>query len=189
MSTRGWTLLLLAVAVTSCVETQTPLALSPAYVLTTVNGSPLPFVVDSFRGQGVNRDFRIVGRSITFLSADSAQYEQASDIVEPLPGDTSKMLASSCFGVRTVFAAYRSFLVLTVDSNVFHPPAPVAVRYDTLRAVGDTLVFQLVDSNRVLRLAYAPGQSSPAVCAPFRASATQRLRLSARSGRSLGAVR
>lgn len=145
--------------------------LSPEYVLTAVNGSPLPFVVDSVRGQGGNRDYRIVERSITILSADSAQYEQASDIVEPLPGDTSHVLYASCFGMKTVYAAYRSFLVITIDSNIFHPPTPVAIRYDTLRAFGDTLVYQLVESNRVLLLAFVPGRPLTPVCAPFVARA------------------
>jgi hypothetical protein len=160
--------------------------LSPEYVLTTVNGSQLPYVVDSVRSQGGNRDFRIVGRSIQFLSADSAQYEQASDIVEPLPGGTSNLLEAGCFGVKTVYVAYRSFLVITIDSNIFHPPAPVPIRYDTLRAFGDTLVYQLVESSRVLRLAFVPGRPSTPVCAPFTAPPNQRMNLSVRGGRLVG---
>ena len=164
---RCWAALLLVIPAASCVETQAPLALGPEYLLTTVNGSPLPFVVDSVRSQGGNFDYRIVGRSIKFLSADSAQYEEASDLVEPLPDGTFNLLAAGCFGVRTVYVAYRSFLVVTIDSNIFHPPTPVAIRYDTLTPSGDTLIYRLVQSDRVLRLAFVPGRPATPVCAPF----------------------
>ena len=179
-----------ALTATSCSDTQAPLTLSSDYVLSTVNGSSLPFVVDSVRSQR-SFDYRIVGRSIKFLSADSVQYEQASDIVQLLPDGSRYVVESACFGMRTVYGAHRSFVVITIDSNRFQPPAPVPIRYDTLRLFGDTLIYQRIDANRVLRFAFVGGQPTSPVCGSFAAPPNTRLKLTARVdyGMSLSSAR
>jgi hypothetical protein len=155
-----------AVSIPGCGESHAPLVLAPEYALRSVDGRPLPFVTDSARFPDINRDYRIVGRSVKILSADSADYSEAEDIVEPLGDGSSRVWASTCFRLRIGYVARRSFVVLAIDTNFFLPfGGPPGIRYDTLTAIGDTLVVhERLDTDRVLRLAFVPGGTPTPVC-------------------------
>jgi len=155
-----------AVSLPGCGESHAPLVLATEYTLGSVDGRPLPFVTDSIRRPDSNRDVRIVGRSVKILSADSAEYSEAEDVVEPFEDGSSIVWASTCFRLRVGYVARRSFVVLAIDTNFFLPfGGPPAIRYDTLTAIGDTLVAQeRIETDRVLRLAFVPGGTPTPVC-------------------------
>ncbi|SRR6266540_1379763 len=171
MNPSKWLLTICVAAAASCLfgcgDSQAPVLLAPAYTLTSINRNPVPFVTDSTRLPGFNRDVRIVGRSLQFLSADTAVYAEATDVVEPLPDGSLKTWATDCFRLLVGYLERRSFVVLTIDLNVFRglgdPPVPI--RYDTLTVVRDTLVGrQRLDATRVLRLSFTPGQPPAPIC-------------------------
>jgi len=155
--TRPATRMLVLVAMVACGDVTAPLA-NTAYLLHTVNGEPLPAIIDSARAPGVNLDFRIVGRTLEFLGPDSVQYAEASDVVEPLPDGSLKLVQSSCESVKASYnLAGRQLVVRIPPNRVLGTP----LRNDTLTTFGRDSLVQIHDG---LRLTFSPGRPDVPLC-------------------------
>jgi hypothetical protein len=152
-----------ALAIVACNDLTAPLANS-AYVLKTVDGHPLPAVIDSTRMPGFNRDVRILGRTLEFLGPDSVQYAEANDIVEPLPDGNLMVWASDCLSVRASYTLAGRRLIVKIDLNLLQPVGspPLPIRYDTLTTfLGDSLVHD----RGARRFSFTPGRLEVPICA------------------------
>ena len=147
----------------SCTDPVSVSDLGQSYVLRTVEGQPVPFATDSVTVPSGNMVlFRIWGRSVEFLSRDSAQYTWGTDVVERMPDGQLQTRAAECTSQRVTYTRKGDEVVLTihpvlVSTGPFSPPPPPPT-FDTLFVEGAQLVQQEIigvgNRRRIARLEY-----------------------------------
>jgi hypothetical protein len=166
-------LLLLPVTLLGCDSSDPEPRLEPSYVLVSVDGGGVPAVLESWVvGAEAVRQLRVVGRTITFVSADSAEYALSRDVVEPLPEGGMETWASSCVAARVPYQRVGDAVILRWDPNQFvpvgQPPSAQPAILDTLYLDGDRLRHRASaaslmagSTGRRWELEYRAGASSP----------------------------
>ena len=135
-----------------------------AYTLATLDGRSMPAVVDSFNLDNRVLLRRIAGRALVLVSADSADYAWATDIVEREPlGGTLQPVRADCMQVRIPWRRAGANVILDF-SGMPGPPVPAI---DTLRVSGERLVQRYRDEKdftNEYRLAYRETKAPPPLC-------------------------
>lgn len=157
-------------AAIACDDGPTEPRLGAAYRLVTVDGRPLPAAYDSiFLFDGSNRFFRITGRLLELVSADSADYAEATDVVERLAGGGFTPWTIECSRRRIAWRREGNRIILVGVPWT----APPMVRNDTLEMSGGSLIQWRREppaddqsTGRVWRLTYTASRTSPSACAP-----------------------
>ena len=147
--------------------------LGRSYILSTVEGQPVPFATDSVAVPSGNTVlFRIWGRSVEFISRDSAQYTWGTDVVERMPDGQLQTRAAECTSQRVTYTRKGDEVVLTihpvlVSTGPFFPPPPPPT-FDTLFVEGAQLVQQetidVGSRRRIARLEYQQQHPVTPVC-------------------------
>jgi hypothetical protein len=137
-------LLLLPTALLGCDTSDPDPRLESSYVLTSVDGAGVPAVLETWvAGDGTARQVRVVGRTITFVSSDSAEYALSRDVVEPLAGGGLETWASSCVAARVPYHRAGDAVILRWDPTLLvspgQPPSAQPAILDTLYLDGDRL--------------------------------------------------
>jgi hypothetical protein len=174
-STPSFIVVSLALALAACQDTSTEPSLAASYLLATVDDKPVPAIYDSiFRDDGSsNRLYRILGRSLEIVSRDSAQYAQATDVVERLSDGSLMVWAADCTSLQVAYRRVGHRIILTIDPNILllpgTPPRPIT--HDTLEVMGSGLVQWRREGptiahpeGRVWRLEYREGTPAVPVC-------------------------
>lgn len=149
------------VAAIGCSDSTGPGLLLRKYTLVEAAGKPVPAIIQLHGDPGgVQHGFRVLGRSIEFLSGDRVIYAEASDGVTITNAGADTMV--------TVMSCSRSTATVTRRGNLiflnFGPPGMGWV--DTLRLESR----QLVDSVSVgigvrAPIRYSPGEPDSPICA------------------------
>lgn len=135
------------------------------YLLTSVDGRPLPAGVDTL--YAFDNDplvYRIVGRAIEFTSDEVARYQYAVDYVDINASQESPGRFPSCTSVPVQYRRSGTRLVLLIDLSRFETERPVPLRLDTLSVIGDKLVQNFYNDGRPVRLEYSPVGTIPSLC-------------------------
>jgi hypothetical protein len=99
-----------------------PLTLASAYRLATVDGRFVPAALDSSVDEnGSNRFVRITARTLEFLTADSAQYAEASDVVERLAGGGLTYWSVECHSMRIGWRRAGNLVLLELPPAWMRP--------------------------------------------------------------------
>jgi hypothetical protein len=114
-----------------------------SWVLQTVDGERVPAAYHTLLvGTDSLYAMRVLGRTLEFLSRDSAHYEHATDEVVHLPGGTLEPLGFRCTSQRVGYRREANRLILAIDPNrgIVHNMPPLPIVYDTLEVSGSGLI-------------------------------------------------
>ena len=154
----------LALPLAGCEPEPVAPRLGLAYTLARFDAQPMPAVTDSFQLDNRVLLRRITGRAIVLVTADSADYAWATDVVErePLSGALQPVRAD-CVQVRVAWRRAGANLMLDFSGM----PGPRVPMVDTLRISGERLLQQYRDDLNVAtgyRLAYRETKDPPPLC-------------------------
>jgi hypothetical protein len=171
---RTLSLLPLLTLIAACGDPAGP-ELPSDFVLSALDGAPVPAAYDSLFFDGENRFMRLLGAHVTVLSNDSAQYRQATDVVERLPDNVLHVWGTDCFSVRLGFRREGGRVILSYGNHASlldqMPMAPTPE--DTLEVLHSGLASWRhqaptipYPNGRSWRLTYEEGSPSIPVCPP-----------------------
>lgn len=146
MKLRARTAAALAVglAIAACGDSPTEPNLATSYVLATLNGRPVPAAYDSGTfADGTTTYFRVLARSVVFLSRDSARYVRSTDAVQRRPNGERGPLSFDCTSQRVAYRRVGLKIVLDIEPIIISPGPPfqpTTVVHDTLEIAGMGLV-------------------------------------------------
>jgi len=141
------------------------------YMLATANGIALPAAIDS-APLGPNTNIvRITDGAIEFISADSAVYVRASELLLRDANGAVLQEAATCESRRVAYMREGSRVVLHADAFTLPPSqggSMVPALDDTLEVSGNTLrrtiTSQLSGTPRPVQLEYRTGRRSQPLC-------------------------
>jgi hypothetical protein len=159
------------ILVPACGDPAEP-AVPSDFILSTLDGDPVPTAYDSVFFDGTNRFMRILGAHVTIVSDDSAVYRQATDVVERLSDGSVQEWGGDCFSMRVGLRREGNRVILSYGAHASLDTAPFApTAEDTLAVTSSGLASWRREpptisypDGRSFRLTYDEGAPHTPVC-------------------------